>query len=546
MPIQKFSAIRSRSRIGLVDEDPTQHIVDALAGYEIYRCNDASLIESGRLATTAAVIFRQSQKRPRRIAEQLKRLAPALLQHGCLIFVQPLPVKPDTGSQYLRALFVQAIDALQLPVSGLTKDEYGQLGKWFGGANLPNLTPLVHVLELENDWQGVLSYLQLHSPGEALAPGPRVVLCNSRGSEVELTAEHALLVQRAFWDSAEVRLVPVRNGLSGVDAYSAYVHQQVDQVGGWPFRYFVKIGDRRKVATEFMKYCDLALEHLPYHLGPRLRLDRCALGHQSGIIVSDFVGGAVPLRDCIGGGRAAALIANLFNVTLCAWHNAATSENVSLQEHLRERLLTPVPAFRLPLIGEFGATKSLEELGGLLLEGDSRPVSIGVIHGDLHATNVMVRGDDAILIDFERVQIQAPVLRDLACLEGGLFVDGFVGDRRDPAAILASVKCLFASELLFNGRVAPCHPIDGSSWFFDCVRQIRMQARQHELKPGQYALVLASELMRKACNDRNFDADNKFSAEKPEVTMEQTRAMAYVLAEWILVGLSNVADRKNN
>lgn len=546
MPIHEFSAIRSRNRIGLVGEDPTREIRGALPGYEIYPFSDASLTEPGRLATTAAVIFRQSHKRPRQIANQLERFAPALLQHGCLVFVQPLPVKPDAGTQYLRPLFVEAINALQLPVSGLTKDEYGQLDKWFGAANLPNLTPLVHVLELSNDWQGVLSYLQWHPPGEAPAPGPRVVLCNPDDVEDELDAEHALLVQRAFWDSAEVRLEPLRNGLSGVDAYRAYVHQQVDQVGGqWPFRYFVKIGSREKVATEFLKYRDLALEYLPYHLGPRLRLERCALGHRSGIIVSDYVGGAIPLRDCARDGRAAALIANLFNVTFRAWHNGATPDDVPLQRHLRARLPEAIPNFRKPLIDEYGATKSLEELGDLLLKGDSHPVSMGVIHGDLHATNVMVRGDDAILIDFEKVQTHAPVLRDLACLEGGLFVDGFVGDRRDPASILASVKRLFAPKLLCNGRVKSCHPIDGSTWFFDCVMQIRMQARQHELKSGQYALVLASELMHKACNARNFDTDNRSGAEEHCIRKEQTRAMAYVLAEWILVGLPNFVDMES-
>ncbi|MDE2466980.1 MAG: phosphotransferase [Alphaproteobacteria bacterium] len=552
MTIHKFSAVRSRNRIGLVDEDWTPEIpkgididFDALPGYKIYRCSDASLLEPGRLATTAAVIFRQSHKRPRQIANQLERMAPALLQHGCLVFVQPLPVKPDAGTQYLRRFFVEAINALQLPVSGLTEKEFDYLGDWSGDFNATKLTPLVHVLELSDDWQGVLSYLQWHPPGEAFAPGPRVVLCDPDDVEDELDVEHALLVQRAFWDSAEVRLEPLQNGLSGVNAYRAYVHQRVDQVGGqWPFRYFVKIGDRGKVATEFMKYCDLALEHLPYHLGPRLRLDRCALGHQSGIIVSDFVGGAVPLRDCVRGGRAAALIANLFNVTFRAWHNCAAPKDVSLQEYLHQRLL-PIPGFRQPLFDKYGATKSLEELSELLLKGDSRPVSMGVIHGDLHATNVMVRGDDAILIDFESVQAEVPVLRDLACLEGGLFVDGFVGDRRDTASILDSVKCLFAPELLLNGRVTSCHPIDGSAWFFDCVMQIRMQARQHELKSGQYALVLASELMHKACNAHNFDTDNRSGAEEHCIRKEQTRAMAYVLAEWILVGLPSFVDMES-
>ena len=560
MPIQQFSAVRSRSRIGLVDEDPTPDIAAALPSYELYRCDDTSVAEPGRLATTAAVVFRQSPKHPRHIVEQLQRLAPELLWHGCLVFVQPLPVEPGTGAQHLRQFFVQAIDVLQLPVSGLTADECGQLGDWVDGAALPKLTPLVHVLERADDWQGVLTYLQLHSPGDAPTPGPRVVLNDADGIERELDAEQTLLVQRAFFDSAEVRLEQLRNGQSGVDAYRAYVRQEVNQVGGaWPYRYFVKIGSREKVAKEYLRYRDIALEHLPYHLGPRLRLDRCALGHRFGIIVSDYVSGAEPLRDCARDGRATGVIANLFNITFRAWHNGARSVDVPIQEHLRGRLPPAVPDFREPLINEYGSKKRLDELGQLLLAGDSRPVSMGVIHGDLHATNVLARGGDAILIDFEKVEAHAPVLRDLACLEGGLFVDGFVGDRRDPASILASVECLYAPAQLLLGRVTSCHPIDGSAWFFDCAMQIRMHARQFELAPGQYALALAAELVRKACNDNNFDADLKPAAGGPgtgsgtnpnasasaeRIRMEQTRAMAYLLAERILTGMSASLTRK--
>jgi hypothetical protein len=537
-----------------VGEDPTPDIKAAMPGYELYRYGDASVAEPGRLPTTAAVIFRQSHKRPRLIAKQLERLAPALLGHGCLVFVQPLPIELGSGTQHLRSFFVRAIDSLQLPVSGLTADEFDTLGDWFDASKQP-MTPVVHVLERSDDWAGVLMYLQLHPPGDAPTPGPRVVITDSHGVTGELNAEQTLLVQRAFWDSAEVHLEQLRNGLSGVDAYRAYVHQKDSLVGGsWPYRYFVKIGPREKVVTEYEAYRAIALEHLPYHLGPRLRLERCALGHRSGIIVGDYVNGAEPLRDCARDGRAASVIANLFNVTFRAWHNGASPIDVPLEEHLRKRLPGAIPDFRKPLIEEYGAKKSLEELSQLLLAGDSRPVSMGVIHGDLHATNVLVRGGDAILIDFEKVQIKAPVLRDLACLEGGLFVDGFVADRRNPLSILASVEGLYTREQLLDGRVTPCHPIDGSAWFFDCVMQIRMQARLIERTRGQYALMLASELIRKACNSRNFDSETKSATDSGlgpspstgPIRMEQTRAMAYRLAESILTGLSTAPAAKSN
>jgi len=562
VPIQKFSAVRSRNRIGIADEDPTPEISTALHGYVVYRFNDASIAAPGGLATTATVIFRQAPERPRQIVTQLEQWAPALLQHGCLIFVQPSPTGTGTDLRPFREILVKAIKDFQLPVSGLTEEEFNQLGRSPADFSQPKFTPLVHILEGQGDWRQMLRYLQQHPPGELPSPQPDVKCIDPDGSESALDEpEHVLLVQRAFWDSSEVRLEPLRNGLSGVDAYRAHVRQRVNQVGGqWPYRYFIKIGDREKVTTEYMKYEGIAMAHLPYHLGPRLRLERCALGYRSGIIVSDYVSGAQPLKDCARDGRAPAIIANLFNVTFRAWHNGAEDNEVRLQEHLKGRLPPAIPESRQPLTKKYGAKKSLAELGELLVAGESRPVSVGVIHGDLHATNVLVRGGDAILIDFEMVEEKAPLLRDLACLEGGIFIDGFVGDQRKPKTILDSVRCLYEPELLLDGHVRPCHPIDGSAWFFDCVMQIRMQARQIERSDHQYALVLASELMKKACNKHDFDAaksekasgfgdrtkgHRKLRANAVPIRTEQTRAMAYVLAEWILTGL-HASDGQTN
>ena len=384
MSIQIFDAVQPRSRIGLADEKPTVKMRRRFLRYELYRCDKKALAVPGLLATTAAVLFRQTAEHPGRITEQLQRLAPTLLSHGCLVFIQPVPVVEGSGTTYLRLrrLFVKAIDALQLSASGLTADEFSTLGAWL---NPTPLTPLVHVMERPDDWEGLLMYLQLHVPERAATPGPRIVHRDSDGIEKDLDIERTLLVQRAFWDGAEVRLEQLRNGLSGVNAYRAFLQQRNSVTGSeYPYRYFVKIGPRNKVAAEYLAYRDIALEHLPYHLGPRLRLDRCALGHRCGILVSDYVNGAEPLRDCARDGRAVGAIANLFNVTFRGWHIGARPVDAPLQDHLRERLPAAVPSFRKPLVDEYGATKTLEELARLLVTGDSRPYSVGVIHGDLH------------------------------------------------------------------------------------------------------------------------------------------------------------------
>ena len=88
--------------------------------------------------------------------------------------------------------------------------------------------------------------------------------------------------------------------------------------------------------------------------------------------------------------------------------------------------------------------RTLRELKDLIASSTpSYPVLAGVIHGDLHATNVLVRMNDAVIIDLERVASGKPLLLDAASLEGGLFVDGFVGDRRSASEVLKSIKGLY-------------------------------------------------------------------------------------------------------
>jgi hypothetical protein len=134
----------------------------------------------------------------------------------------------------------------------------------------------------------------------------------------------------------------------------------------------------------------------------------------------------------------------------------------------------------------------------------------------------LIRSTDAIVIDFEKFLRQKPMLYDSASLEGGLLVEGFVNDKRTPHDWLSSIEPLYEKGAIL-GWSDPCHPTDPSAWFYDCVRQIRVYARQLECQPGQYSAALALCLIKKACNLRSFDSKR-----------ETLRAAAYFLAEKIL------------
>ncbi|EQD49327.1 aminoglycoside phosphotransferase, partial [mine drainage metagenome] len=194
-------------------------------------------------------------------------------------------------------------------------------------------------------------------------------ICNSKHKPITLSEEDEILLKRAFWNCSSIDLVGKANGLSKVDAFDAFAHLARNVVGcGWPYRYFVKLGDRVKVAREFDKYRTTALENVPYHLGPRLRMDRCVLGRSRGLIVSDYVAGAEALGDCARDGRGIPAISNLFNQTLLAWRRAAVPEGRPLQEFLGERLRERpiIPKHREPLIRAYGATKTLDELKSMI------------------------------------------------------------------------------------------------------------------------------------------------------------------------------------
>jgi hypothetical protein len=552
MTIRRFYQPGPRHRIGVVGSMPPPEVERAfeLCGYELFEF-EGKHPDTAVLATTGAVVFRQSKEKPRRIVQELEAHARELLAHDCHVFVEladptasPVAHAPGMREADLRLLVVDAFNRLQLPLSGLSEGLVAQLGTWFkelhpDGMQTERLAPLIHVLANRDArphlreaavWQEVLEALRLTPPGPAPGEGLRIEAIDHRGRKLKLDDEKRVLVARAFHDCDRVKLIEVTNGLSSALTLRAFAHLRVGQVGGsWPYLFFAKLGPRSKISREFLAYQETALENIPFHLGPRLRLDRCALAGSQGIIVSDYVTDAEALRDCARDGRAVGPIASLFNVTLRAWQSSARTDRTSLRAWLLPHLeKIVVPPHRKRLLAEYGSKLQPKDFKDRLPDRVDEQVVVGAIHGDLHATNVLVRGADAILIDFEKVGPAGPLLWDLASLEGGLFVDGFVGDRRTAKSLLRSVRDIYTSVDVM--AVTSCHPSEGSAWFFACVRQVRMRARELERARGQYAATLAVVLMRKGCNPEKFTSIER----KPGLSREDLRAMAYVVAEWAL------------
>ncbi len=526
-----------RWKVGYFEEKPPKDAINGLKEYEVCRLNSSNIERVEELSSVAAVIFLQNPDKPSKITHQLEQHAKMLLCHDCRIFV--VTARSGKKTAVNRKIIVNSIMHNNLPSHGLGKDE--QESQIDALEYDKNLTPTVQIIDDDSEhWIHVAKDLQKIPVGQPPYLDLNLELVNENHKGNTLSSEQLVLVQRAFHDCSSVKLLSHPEGRSGVYTYRAYavrritaenIHVSTPQ----PYQYFVKIGDRKQISKEFLAYRDISLEHIPFHLGPRLRLDRCELGAEQGIIVCDYVSDSEKLLDCARDGRAVPVIASLYNNTIRAWLDGSSESQKSLQDYLRDRMPESIPEQRRILINQIESLKCPTELKRLFEIIPSTPVLTGVVHGDLHSLNVLVRGIDAILIDFEKVENNKPLLLDLASLEAGLFVDGFVNEHRSRKVVLESIEPLYELNSIVHHKKIENDLSDESAWFFDCIRQIRMQAREIEKTKGQYALTLSVELAKKACKE-NLNIQNESNGKT--LTVDDVRSLAYILSQRVLTNLS--------
>jgi hypothetical protein len=527
LTIAQFSAGRKRNTVICIGDTPGDADAQAFSsrGYMVVGLANAELMDLQKLADVDSVVISQDPNKPSRIRPALERLARNLLACDCRIYVRVATSQQlqDVG----RDIVVNAIHDLELPGAGLSSTEQAKLPAAQQESEGNPFAPFVYVCDVAVKWNDIAKLIADNPSGRTPNFDLKVDVIDANGSVMYFTHEKTLLLRRAFADCASVRLHEVIGGLSGVSVFRAYVELESGLLGRWPIVYFVKIGSRRKIAIEYNKYQGHALMYVPSHLGPRLSLERCALGAADGILVGDFMDQAETFRDCARSGRAVRSISNLFNHTLAAWRNAAVVNSVlAIPQLLGYLFPVDIPKGREPLIRGCGAKLTLQEVRTLFESCASRPVLVGTIHCDLNATNVLARFGDAIVIDFEQLADGKPLVYDPASVEASLLVDGFANDPRDTDEWLLSIVRLYERRDMF-GWIAPCRPDDPSAWFFDCVRQIRSYAHHLELVEGQYATALALALLKKSCNPNGFD-----------IFAERRRASAFLLAENLLQSIT--------
>ncbi len=454
------------------------------------------------LGLLVAVIFtQQSGEQAGKITGHLRRHAARLLNYGCHVAVRLAPNRDERD-------IAPTLANSSLPRSGL-------------GAEDP--APNVRILAEAQSWNDLANYV-LERPVEPIASAQALAIDDRTKT---LNEDQKILIRRAFHDCTEVHFMDMDDqGRSGVKVFKAFP-ERATVVGRWPTPYFVKIGTREKILKEYENY-ELRVDPLlPFYLGPHLVQSRCFLGGLYGILVGDYVDESESLLAAARDGRAAPAIACLFDRTLLGWHRTAERREVTLAKELARAFPTEIPAARVQRAKALGAACDLAQLRALF-DKSPGPVLVGLVHGDLHASNVRVRATDAIVIDFFAHR-ESPLVYDAATLEASLLVDGFPQEARSIGEWLDSLRPLYNCRL--EEPPKHCPPKDLSAWFYMCAHQIRRYARAWDCSGTgrQYAAALAVALLRKALRDEN--------APEPQ---KSRRAAAYVVAEWLL--LSNFGN----
>jgi hypothetical protein len=274
-----------------------------------------------------------------------------------------------------------------------------------------------------------------------------------------------------------------------------------------PLPLFVKIDKRESADEEKENYRRYAEHYIPFHLRPNLDRRRCVGMRSCAALVGDFVDDALPLRQSLRCGHGIGALFSLFETTLRAFRlqpfmaNAQPMANVLadfVKNRARVHELFDVTIKRARTLGLTSALENLQQQVSNL----AAPLScfVGPSHGDLHTGNIMVRGGDAILIDFSSTNNTVPLTADPAALEVSLM---FGTDEADTQECFEEWRA-FIDEIYapINLTLHPSALFERTpgafSWLRRSLRELRHIILGCNAKEDEAKIVLAAYLLRYA------------------------------------------------
>lgn len=417
------------------------------------------------------------------------------------------------------------------PFNFSPKEINGQLKMLVGGS----LASLAHTL-------------YEHKPGPEL--GSPSILVHS--PEKRVSRHTRQLLARAFWDCEAITVEQLSGGQTAAGAFRVHAALKWTSIPPQPMPFFVKIGERGNILSERENYRNWVDPFIPFYLRPNVCDQRCVFTLSTGVLVCNFVDGAVGLRDALRSGQADGAIFSLFEVTLRGIRIQSLRslpEKGAIESFLRQRVRAACIAKdfpdRIALAHRLRASVRPPEAieAALIAHASGLAARWGIYHGDLHCGNVMIRQREAIVIDFGsmprigdigRIDF-GPLSADPAFLEVSL---AFGTDRLDSPDQFDEWRAFIDETFLSRPTMEPPRPsLDHFHfvWLQAAIREIRhvvkccgisdeeamivlcgcllrfgrlsmpdlptKKLRELSEKKRAYALVVADRMMEKLCSD---------------------------------------------
>lgn len=373
------------------------------------------------------------------------------------------------------------------------------------------------------------------------------------GDATLLDEADRILLQRSFSDCISITVRVMSQGFSA-KVITVFAEFAVPGPVRHSVPFIAKLDKNVDVEIEINNYKDYIDHFVPFYLRPGVDPSRCFYDQERGIIVANYVDRSTSLLDAITRGAGPAALHTLFDETLGRWfHNAVGKEDslyLTLQKgnpktdrfnmnkfEKNPNILAQANIFDTVL----NPTELLEAIKAIPCDN----YLFGISHKDLHAKNVLVRGSDAVIIDFPRCE-HGPILLDLATLDVSIAFDStpiLIKENIYGKEIYKKLKeeyekkfkewLSFVSDIFSIDKILglPMHknghePL-AREW--SCIRQIRRLALLDQKDKHEYAICVAIELLRRSM----------FGDENPRVA-----GCAYYLADRLIKSLSINADKR--
>ena len=445
--------------------------------------------DHGQLLAVRGMVFKFNPDKPGALADIAQRLACLVINHGILVFAVA------SAGYSLERLRQQLGTATDSAFVILRTDD----------------APIHEIAER----------IARCNPGPAYNPFVEI----KELLPCSLDEETRLFLRRAFGDCQSVLIEPLSGGKSAT-VFSVHAVLSDSVAGPRPLPFFVKVDELKKINQELDKYQSFASHFVQFNLRPNLVETRTVLGMCRGMLVGNFVERSESLWDVAQRGIAQQALHSLFDDAMRGWRRQGKVITGNIAKILIEAEVfkpSKITSARLQLAQRLGSTKSQDEIVQILVTLPDMDFEKGPTHGDLHAYNVRVRGNDAILIDFASA-FNGPLAADPASLEVSLAFEASRGEK-DNAGWYELMDALYDVEYLT--RIPPrAKERKPREWLWECIRQIRRVALAEEVSKFEYALAVVVYLLRRAM----YQADSQLDDER--------RAYAYVVAERLILKIA--------